>query len=145
MSVKAVARVWERSAAKGSELLVLLAIADYAQDDGRNAWPSQLQLATKSRMTERGVRLVLRRLVAMRELAIERNTEGREVLCGQHRPRAFMHVLCCVDGWEPGANEPEKISGATGKDFRSDRNKSVNKPERERTPLKEGNYILDSR
>ena len=103
MSVRAVARVWELSTAKGGELLVLLAIADYAEDDGRHAWPTVLKLAAKSRMSERGVRDVLRRLEHLGELAIEKNTTGRRVRDG-HRPRAFMHVLCCAD-------QPAKIAG----------------------------------
>lgn len=116
MSVTAISRVWERSRAKGSELLVLLAIADYADDEGRNAWPSVQKLADKSRMTERGVRDVLRRLADDGELAVERNTDGREV-AGGFRPRLFMHVLCCEKPEkfsgraEKIADQPEKISG----------------------------------
>lgn len=34
MSVKASAQVWERSGHSGSNLLMLLAIADFADDDG---------------------------------------------------------------------------------------------------------------
>jgi len=118
VSVRAVARVWELSTAKGGELLVLLAIADYAEDDGRHAWPTVLKLAAKSRMSERGVRDVLRRLEHLGELAIEKNTTGRRVRDG-HRPRAFMHVLCCAD--QPAkiaGSQPAEIAGSTGKDCR---------------------------
>jgi hypothetical protein len=111
MSVAAISKVWERSRAKGSELLVLLAIADYADDDGRDAWPSVQKLADKSRMTERGVREVLKRLVADDELAIDKNTDGREVK-GGYRPRHFMHIRCC-DAAAKIADAPEKISDRT--------------------------------
>lgn len=103
MSVAAIARVWERSGAKGADLLVLLAIADYAEEDGRNSWPTETKLAAKSRMSDRGVRKILGRLVAMGELAIEKNDDARRVRDG-HCPRRFMHVLCC--------RQPEQRSGS---------------------------------
>jgi len=53
--------VWEHSSAKGSELLLLLAIADAADDQGRNAFPSISTLAAKTRMSRRTVqRLVVK-------------------------------------------------------------------------------------
>lgn len=70
MSIEAMARVWKHSSAEGSALLVLLALADYADDHDR-AWPSQATLAAKARMSDRNVRRVLDRLVEMGELVIE--------------------------------------------------------------------------
>ena len=46
------ARVWDKSRHAGSELLMLLAIADFADDDGK-AYPAVSTLATKCRMTGR--------------------------------------------------------------------------------------------
>jgi len=54
--------VWADAAITNqSELLVLLAIADYANDEGE-AWPSIESIATKSRHTDRGVQKILNRL-----------------------------------------------------------------------------------
>jgi hypothetical protein len=44
------------------EKLVLIALADHARDDGTGAYPSIATLATKTSMSERGVRDILRRL-----------------------------------------------------------------------------------
>ena len=63
-------RVWAGSRAKGSDLLVLLAIADYARDDGTGAWPSIERLAAKARLSERNIRYIVRRLAAFGELSI---------------------------------------------------------------------------
>ena len=52
MSVKCMARVWEKSSQKGSRLLLLLAVADYADDNGF-AWPGIEKLAEKTRMSPR--------------------------------------------------------------------------------------------
>jgi len=64
--------VWKKSKAKGGTLLVLLAIADYANEKHDDvAWPSVRTLAAKARMTERNVQLALKRLEKSGELAIE--------------------------------------------------------------------------
>jgi hypothetical protein len=67
-------RVWELSRHKGSELLVLLAIADYAKDDGSGAWPSINTLVSKTRLSERSVQYCLKALEASGELQVERGT-----------------------------------------------------------------------
>lgn len=55
MSIKVMTNVWEHSAMKGSALLLLLAIADHADDDGL-AFPGTEKLAKKIRMSERQVK-----------------------------------------------------------------------------------------
>jgi hypothetical protein len=66
-------RVWEHSRHKGSALLLLLAIADHAHDDGSGAWPSVAHLARKVRMSERQVQRLIRVLSAgiVPELGLE--------------------------------------------------------------------------
>ena len=44
-------RVWDESKQRGGALLVLLAIADFADDEGK-AFPSVQTLAAKSRLSE---------------------------------------------------------------------------------------------
>lgn len=72
MSVKCMSRVWESSKAKGASLLILLAIADYAGDDGRGAFPSIKTLAKKSRMSERHVKRLIAALESTQELGVDR-------------------------------------------------------------------------
>jgi hypothetical protein len=58
VSVRRMSAVWEYSRAKGSQLILLLAIADFADDLGV-AWPAFQTLATKTRMSHRQtIRLV---------------------------------------------------------------------------------------
>lgn len=68
MSIKVQSYVWENSKADGSALLLLLAIADHAHDDGTGAWPSVAALARKCRQGERNTRYLLRKLEEMGEL-----------------------------------------------------------------------------
>ena len=72
MSIKAITKVWETSKQKGSALLLLLAIADYAKDDGSNAWPSLKTLAKKTRMSRRNAIKVIKKLEESRELRVRR-------------------------------------------------------------------------
>lgn len=67
MSVHVASAVWANSEQKGSALLVLLALADYANDEGV-CWPSVASLQKRSRLSRRSVQLQLRRLEAAGEI-----------------------------------------------------------------------------
>jgi hypothetical protein len=68
VSVRCMARVWAESEVGGSELLVLLAIADHAHDDGSGAWPSLTSIARKTKMSRRNVSRVISTLIEKGEL-----------------------------------------------------------------------------
>lgn len=70
MSIKAMSHVWEHSNQKGSRLLMLLAIADFADDHGV-AYPGIERLAKKTRMSERNAQMTLRALEQAGELTIQ--------------------------------------------------------------------------
>jgi hypothetical protein len=72
MSVKAISWVWQNSKQSGGALLVELAIADYADDDGR-AWPAIESTAKKARMTERNVNYIIERKLKPTGLTVTRN------------------------------------------------------------------------
>lgn len=76
MSIRVVSAVWEQSRAKGSGLLLLLAIADFAHDDGTGAYPSNETLAAKIRMSPRQVRNLVGALESLGELAVQRDPGG---------------------------------------------------------------------
>jgi|GEM_PF-6013870 len=71
MSVRAMSWVWEHSPTGGNERLVLLAIADTADDNGANAWPSINTLARKTRLAPRTVQRVISRLRDDGQLYVE--------------------------------------------------------------------------
>jgi hypothetical protein len=76
MSAKCTAFVWNNGYAKGSELLVLLAIADEAKDDGCLYRVPMHHLATKTRLTRRQVQRILRQLETSGELLIRQSHGG---------------------------------------------------------------------
>lgn len=58
VSIRVMANVWETSTQRGAELLVLLALADWANDRGE-CDPSYSQLAAKARIDRRRVRRIV--------------------------------------------------------------------------------------
>jgi Helix-turn-helix domain len=64
MSIRVMTAVWDDLRTQAhSELLVLLALADWANDDGY-CWPTICALASKARLSERAVQQILGRLTA---------------------------------------------------------------------------------
>ncbi len=71
MSISVSTVVWKRSKQKGNALLVLLALADYANDKKQElAWPSVSTLPSKVRLSDRHVPRLLPALPDSAELAI---------------------------------------------------------------------------
>lgn len=68
--------VWECSQHKGSELLVLLALADFADDEGV-CWPSIPTLSKKSRLGQRQTYYIISDLLASGELMMISTGGGR--------------------------------------------------------------------
>jgi hypothetical protein len=71
VSVKIMSLVWDRTDLSQAETLVLLALADRADDDGR-CWPSIAGVAERARMTERSVQRVMRVMQERGFVAIEK-------------------------------------------------------------------------
>jgi hypothetical protein len=63
MSIKLMSLIWEHATVGGSELLMLLALADYANDDGGSIYPSMQTLAKKSRLSVDQARRVIHKLI----------------------------------------------------------------------------------
>lgn len=96
MSVRTMARVWDASKHSGTELLVLLAIADFADDNG-NAYPAVPTLAEKCRMSPRNANFILSALKASGELEVRSNEGPR----GTNRYRIVLPGLEVVKRASP--------------------------------------------
>lgn len=98
MSVQSISRVWAHSMHKGSALVLMLAIADFAHDDGSGAFPSLVTLAKKTRLTRRHTQRLLRE--------VERSGEVRVT-----RRRGRSHVMRVAVGYEPSGPTPPRGGG----------------------------------
>lgn len=76
MGVKYSKRVWRDKKLKGGKLLVMLALADHATDDG-DSWPGMSLLTDKTRLTDRQIRRVLNTLETDGYITIEERAIGR--------------------------------------------------------------------
>ena len=62
MSIRVQSLVWDSGLYSGGTLIILLALADWANDDGDRVFPSLETLARKARLSVRAAQLCLRRL-----------------------------------------------------------------------------------
>lgn len=112
MSVRAVAWVLHESPATGNDRLVLIAIADEADDAGRNAFPGIDLIAHKARVDKRTTMRALGRLEATGELLIRRPDHpgrgrfNRYVVVMGRDPDALAGEL----GWPPPPLDPATVA-----------------------------------
>ena len=91
MSIRLMTSVWSRSDLSSTQKLVLLAFADWANDDGY-CWPSINQIAIKSSMTDRSVQRILRQLEDMQFIK-------REEVVGKGNRYWVMMPATDADWW----------------------------------------------
>ena len=72
MTVKCSTWVWEHSQTTGNDRLVMLALADEADDDGTNCYPSQDRLTEKTRIPKRTVQRCIDRCEQAGEVVVDR-------------------------------------------------------------------------
>jgi hypothetical protein len=70
MSIKVMNEVWESSNTAGTKRLMMVALADHANDEGY-CYPSVIRLAVKCNCTERNAQILLRELEDTGELTVE--------------------------------------------------------------------------
>ena len=77
MSVKVMSVIFDRYPNGGGEMLLALALADHAHDDGTSVRPSVRTLAKKTRQSERTVQYQLRKMQACGWLILVRVSSGK--------------------------------------------------------------------
>ena len=92
MSVRQMALVWELDLPTTKKML-LLAIADHADDDGDNAWPSTARLSMKVGIDPRSVRRLIKDLAADGFLTVGVNQGGTRLTPSDRRPNLYrLHL-----------------------------------------------------
>jgi hypothetical protein len=95
MSVRVTTLVWAKSRQTGSCLLMLLAIADHADDHG-NAFPGVKSLARKCRVSHRQANSIMARLRTSGELEVRHNQ-------GPRGTNLYRVVLSALEGVPPAS------------------------------------------
>lgn len=70
MSIRVMSDIWDNGPKDKSEILILLALADYSNDAGE-CWPAMASIALKARMSERGAQKIVARLIETGWLEVE--------------------------------------------------------------------------
>ena len=104
MSIKIMSMIFDRYTNGGGEMLLALAIADHAHDDGTNIFPSVKSLANKTRQSERTVQYQLRSMEESGWLVLIADEKG-----GRGRSREYA----INPDWIKGAKTAPIIKGAT--------------------------------
>ena len=87
MSIKVMAMVWDAYPASGSEMLAMLAMADWCNDAGGSLYPSMAAVAEKIRVSEKQARRIVQAIV----------------------DRGFMRVVGNESGGKPGTTKQFQI------------------------------------
>lgn len=127
MSISAIDRVWRYSQQSGTALLVLLALADWADDWGY-CYPGHATTARKARTTERNVYLLINKLAEAGEIRIVRKGSGgryqretsvyqvtvgmseEEIAESESQSPIAREVLSTPEKFSPENISPEKFS-----------------------------------
>lgn len=112
MSIKVMTEVWQESKTKGSQLLLLLAIADFANDKGE-AFPSIKTLAEKTRLSKRQTINNVKALEDAEELEVKRSNKVNRykvvVKRLHHEKDKNLHPrseVDCTSEVKPASTEP---------------------------------------
>jgi hypothetical protein len=100
MSVRVLTWVWDHSASQGTDRLVLLALADSADDSG-SCWPSMLTISRKAKVSERTARRAIRTLEDAGEV---RSVRGGGMTSNRYRIMLDPRVQVVPDN--PGQSDP---------------------------------------
>ena len=76
MSIRVMTMVWDVFPASGSELLAMLALADWCDDQGGSLYPSMRAVAQKIRVSEKQARRIVQGFVSSGYLAVVGNATG---------------------------------------------------------------------
>ncbi len=116
MSVQASTWVWEHSESGGNARLVLLAIADAADADGQNAWPSQQRIAKMARVTTRTVRRLVAELIMLGELEMDEHAGGTAHTRDDRRPHLYRLPKMSTGGHQcpPVKKLDKRLTGGHG-------------------------------
>lgn len=106
MSIKVMTKVWDQSQHKGSALLLLLAMADCANDDGGSCYPSIPTLSQKTRLNLRTVRRLIDELIESGELEL--------LVKGGGRTHSEYRIVIEGGHFAPGVSDPGGVRPPQG-------------------------------
>ena len=111
MSLEVSKLVWAYSKAKGSARLVLLAIADFADDKGV-AWPGVGRIRKMTGLSRRSAQNLIQHLISLAELTIAKKGSGRHTNRYQIEVQRLHQCKDCTPRVQPSARQGRKVCAA---------------------------------
>lgn len=143
VSIKVMNRVWDFSRAAGTPLLVLLCLADWADDNGE-CWPSIATIATKCRLKDdRHVRRVIRSLVQIDEVVIIEGG-GHSSARGGMRSNRYRITVHMPEESQTLADRPPLANADPGSQTPPDGGSQTPQTLADRPPEPSGTHQLES-
>jgi DNA-binding transcriptional ArsR family regulator len=108
--------VLNNSPASGTGKLILLGIANHADENGENAWPSVRTLARYASVSERSAQYALRKLEDAGMIVVHRQAGGTQHTPSDRRPNLYSVVMAGVQHASPrppSGVQPASPRGAT--------------------------------
>lgn len=101
------------------EKMVLLVIADHANDEGTEAWPSQATIASKASVSIRTVQRAVNALVAAKYLTVAKHAGGSATCREDRRPHRYtMNIKTLKEA--AGNGKKQRGDSATTREIRGD-------------------------
>lgn len=97
-----------------TEKMILLVLADHADDDGRNCWPSVATIARKASVSERQVQRLLQGLIGQGFIRVDRQAGGTRDMRDDRRPNAYTITLNGATYTPPREDERGDIGAPRG-------------------------------
>ena len=146
MSIKVMTAVFERYPNGGGEMLLALALADHASDDGSRIFPSIKALAEKTRQSERSVQYQMRRMQEMGWLILVSAGNGGRSMTSEYRISSEWLKGAEIAPFKKGAIDDQKganddIKGCNSQQKRVQRVAPANN--RHRTVIEPSVIVID--
>jgi hypothetical protein len=147
VSVKVMTAVFDLSnSSANGDRLVLLALADHADDETWCCWPSVGRIAKKANLCERAVQDSLKRLMELGEVCIHERKGGRGhtakycVLLGKDKGCSICTLSADAEGGKGAGCDRERVQVATlkGADYDKNRPPILSEPSVEPSPEPSG-------
>lgn len=118
MSITLMSKIW-RTNLPTAEKMVMLVIADHANDDGTNAWPGVATIARKTSMSERTVQRYIKALEESGLILVVAQGGGTKDTRNDRRPNRYDIILSALHGVTNSASD---VDGVTNEASRGDKN-----------------------
>lgn len=110
MSIKVTTLVWQNFNGSGADLLTMLALADWCDDEGGRLYPSVAAVAKRIRLSESQARRSLHKLIEKNYLKVVKNHDGGFNKETRHYQINVLLLHVPLYKWDKAAKLKKKVA-----------------------------------